>query len=173
MEVKFTRKDPSDFYEFNLPDEDLTYRIVDGIDIDGSWQYRLVKLHPSERDMRKYKTISQFLFTYCAAANIEDVDDEKAVDAFIEMTEPNVHEYYTCTGEKRTIVSKVIRNLDNNTFVTFDPPLSCKSPVTVVRKPNEEPLTSWCKSFKEAKEDAERAVERDIENHVDVQMSLF
>ena len=47
MEIKFTRKDPSDFYEFNLPDADLTYRIKDSQDIDGKWMYRLVKFHPS------------------------------------------------------------------------------------------------------------------------------
>lgn len=170
MEVKFTRKDPSDFYEFNLPEHDLTYRIKDGQDIGGEWQYRLVKFHPSEQKIDNYPSLAHFLATKIFKFI---TDDEEAVDAFNEMTTPYVTVYYDCNGKKHENTSKVIRTLAENTYVTFDPPLKHTSPVRVVRRPAEEPLTSWCKSFKEAKEDAERAVEQDLENHVDVQMSLF
>ena len=170
MEVKFTRKDPADFYEFNLPEHDLTYRIKDSQDIDGKWMYRLVKFHPSEGKIDKYPSLAHFMATKIFKFI---TDDEEAVDAFYELTEPYVTVYYDCNGKKHESTSKVIRTLDNNVYVTFDPPLTHKSPVRVVRRPAEEPLTSWCKSFKEAKEDAERAVEQDLENHVDVQMSLF
>ena len=170
MEVKFTRKDPADFYEFNLPDHDLTYRIKDSQDVDGKWQYRLVKFHPSESKIDKYPSLAHFMATKIFKFI---TDDEEAVDAFYKLTEPYVTVYYDCNGKKHVSTSKVIRTLAENTYVTFDHPLTHKSPVRVVKRPAEQPLTMWNKSLKEALAEAKEVAGRDLEQSVDFQLSMF